>query len=199
MGAKFQLSLIIGCFLLAQPSLAATCPKPQLVQKAIALQHGKASIDDDPIGGGIAAKQQRKAGIDDDPIGGGVTAKQQPKTGIDDDPIGGGISSDPEWKTAEAVARAFDIFGDGSTYVVLQGVKIDDNGGLTCVYGFSEASGLGFMADRASPAAYITLKRGVCRTASGGWRQQRIGDNKKTGEVVSLCNASEAACNFNCR
>lgn len=124
---------------------------------------------------------------------------QDRKAGIDDDPIGGGVSSDPEWKLAENVAGSFDIFGDGSTYVVLRGVLIDKAGTLSCAYGFSEASGLGFVSKRGLTGSYITLKRGLCRPATPRtWSQMTIG-TKKRSQSVWICNSAEAKCDFDCR
>ncbi len=144
-----------------QPAAAATCPKPELVRDAIALQ-----------------------------------AK---KTGIDDDPIGGGVSSDPEWKVAKSVAGAFEIFGDGSTYITLQGVLIDAAGVLSCAYGFSEVSGLGFASERGVTGSHITLIRGVCRPASRRvWSKMAIGGTK-SGGAAYLCNPAESVCEFKCR
>jgi hypothetical protein len=124
---------------------------------------------------------------------------QDRKTGIDDDPIGGGISSDPEWKAAKNVAGAYDIFGDGSTYITLRGVMIGQTGALSCAYGFSEVSGLGFVTERGLTGSYISRKIGTCRpNAPKMWKQKTIGGRKNRNSVW-LCNPAETACEFSCR
>jgi hypothetical protein len=162
-------------------AIAAQCPKPEIVRQAVLTQLG-------------ATTAPNKNAIDDDPIGGGVAAGRDAKQSIDDDLIGGGVTSDSEWKVSADVLGAFDIFsdgtifdifGDGSTYLQAISASIY-KGQLSCAYGFSEASGLGFQK-----AATITLKDQKCRTQKRrDWRIKRS---------VFTCDLQENVCLFSCR